>query len=105
VRQANAIRRPPPAVVRGARSSWKRVEGKGRGAFHIARCTTRSSGLSRPHRLLILMVDLDTQKGEPTADEGAAVVGNLCRRTGQVGAARHGRRVGIGSRVRMVSAT
>ena len=50
---------------------------------------------------LILLVDLDTQKGEPTAARGAARIGNLCTPDGSC-AAGDGKRVGIGTRVRMV---
>ncbi len=51
---------------------------------------------------LILLVDLDTQKGEPTPDEALRVVGNLCTPDGQLAPADQVRRVGIGTRVRMV---
>jgi len=51
---------------------------------------------------LILLVDLDTQKGEPTADEALRVVGNLCTPDGKLAPQDMVRRVGIGSRVRMV---
>ena len=30
---------------------------------------------------MVLLVDLDTQKGEPTPDEALRVIGNLARRT------------------------
>jgi uncharacterized OB-fold protein len=51
---------------------------------------------------LILLVDLDTQKGEPTPDEALRVVGNLATPDGQLAPADQVRRVGIGTRVRMV---
>ena len=51
---------------------------------------------------LILLVDLDTQKGEPTADEALRVVGNLRTPDGQLAPPEMVRRVGIGTRVRMV---
>ena len=45
---------------------------------------------------MVLLVDLDTQKGEPTPDEALRVVGNLCTpdgvctaRDGQAGRYRH----------------
>ena len=53
---------------------------------------------------LILLVDLDTQKGQPTADEALRVVGNLCTPDGQLAPADQVSRVGIGTRVRMVFA-
>ena len=51
---------------------------------------------------MILLVDLDTQKGEPTPDEALRVVGNLCTPEGRLASAEIVRQVGIGTRVRMV---
>jgi hypothetical protein len=51
---------------------------------------------------LVLLVDLDTQKGEPTADEALRVVGNLATADGVLAPPDMVRRVGIGTRVRMV---
>ena len=53
---------------------------------------------------LILLVDLDTQKGKPTADEALRVVGNLTLPDGTLAPPEMVRRVGIGTRVRMVFA-
>ena len=98
-----AIRRPPPARgVRCSKSNWKRVEGKG--AVHsYSEVHHAIQPAFRDHTpYLILMVDLDTQKGEPTADEALRVVGNLCTPDGKLAPPEMVRRVGIGSRVRMV---
>jgi hypothetical protein len=51
---------------------------------------------------MVLLVDLDTQKGEPTADEALRVIGNLCTPDGQLAPPDIVKRVGIGTRVRMV---
>jgi uncharacterized OB-fold protein len=51
---------------------------------------------------LILLVDLDTQKGKPTEHEALRVVGNLATADGTLAPADQVRRVGIGTRVRMV---
>ncbi len=51
---------------------------------------------------LILLVDLDTQKGVPSADEAIRVVGNLATADGVLATADMVRKVGIGTRVRMV---
>lgn len=51
---------------------------------------------------LVLIVDLDTQKGQPTADEALRVVGNLARPDGALAPPDMVRKVGIGTRVRMV---
>jgi uncharacterized protein len=51
---------------------------------------------------LILLVDLDTQKGQPTAEEALRVVGNLTTAQGVLAPPDMIRKVGIGTRVRMV---
>jgi hypothetical protein len=51
---------------------------------------------------LVLVVDLDTQKGKPSEHEALRVVGNLARPDGTLAPADMVKRVGIGTRVRMV---
>ena len=51
---------------------------------------------------LILMVDLDTQKGVPSAEEAIRVVGNLATPDGGLAPPDMVRKVGIGTRVRLV---
>jgi uncharacterized OB-fold protein len=51
---------------------------------------------------LILMVDLDTQKGKPSPEEAIRVVGNLTTPDGVLAPPEMVRKVGIGTRVRMV---
>ena len=51
---------------------------------------------------LILLVDLDTQKGEPTEHEALRVAGNLVTPDGAFAPPETIERVGIGTRVRMV---
>ncbi len=53
---------------------------------------------------LILVVDLDTQKGKPTEHEALRVVGNLTTPDGKLAPPDVVRKVGIGTRVRMVFA-
>jgi uncharacterized protein len=53
---------------------------------------------------MVLLVDLDTQKGRPTPDEALRVVGNLTTADGVLAPPEMVRRVGIGTRVRMVFA-
>jgi uncharacterized OB-fold protein len=83
-------------------STWRQVEGKG--AVHSY--TEVHHAIQPAFRdftpYLILLVDLDTQKGQPTADEALRVVGNLCTPDGKLAPADMVKRVGIGTRVRMV---
>ena len=51
---------------------------------------------------MILLVDLDTQKGKPTEDEALRVVGNLATPDGKLAPPDMVKRVGIGTRMRMV---
>ena len=92
-----AIRRPRPA--RGARASNRP------GKRSRARATVHS--YSEVHHAiqpafrgktpyLILLVDLDTQKGEPTPDEALRVVGNLTTPDGQLAPPELVQQVGIG---------
>jgi hypothetical protein len=50
----------------------------------------------------VLLVELDTQKGKPTPDEALRVAANLTTPDGKLAPPEMVRRVGIGTRVRMV---
>ena len=50
----------------------------------------------------VLLVELDTQRGEPTADEGLRIVANLTDADGKLASPELVARVGIGTRVKMV---
>lgn len=83
-------------------SSWRKVEGKG--AVHsYTEVHHAIQPAFRDHTpYLILLVDLDTQKGEPTPEEALRVVGNLCTPDGELAPPDMVNRVGIGTRVRLV---
>ena len=51
---------------------------------------------------LVLLVDLDVQKGQPSEHEALRVVGNLATPDGRLAPPEIVRQVGIGTRVRMV---
>ena len=51
---------------------------------------------------LVLLVDLDAQKGKPTGHEGLRVFRNLATPDGKLAPPELVRQVGIGTRVRMV---
>jgi uncharacterized OB-fold protein len=83
-------------------SRWTRVEGKG--AVHSY--TEVHHAIQPAFRdrapYLVLLVDLDTQKGRPFETEALRVIGNLCTADGTLAPPELVRRVGIGTRVRMV---
>ena len=82
-------------------SEWVPVEGKG--AVHSY---TEVHHAIQPQfkpfvPYLVLLVDLDLQKGKPTAQEAIRVAGNLTRPDGTLAPPDWVARVGIGTRVRM----
>ena len=83
-------------------SHWTPVEGKG--AVHsYSEVHHAIQPAFRAHTpYLILLVDLDTQKGKPTTDEALRVVGNLVAPDGKLASPDLVKTVGIGTRVRMV---
>ena len=51
---------------------------------------------------MVLLVELDTQRAEPSAEEGLRIIGNLVTPDGELAPPEVVRTVGIGTRVRMV---
>lgn len=101
------IRYPPTTACPWCASPdarWVPVEG--RGAVHsyteVHHAIQPAFKAHLPY--LVLLVDLDTQKGKPTADEALRVVGNLATPDGRLAPPEMVRRVGIGTRLRMVFA-
>jgi hypothetical protein len=104
-RNCNLFRYPPGTACpwcSGNDFEWAPVEGKGAvhsyGEVHHA-----IQPAFRAHTpYLILLVDLDTQKGQPTEHEALRVVANLVTPDGELAPPEMVKRVGIGTRVRMV---
>jgi uncharacterized OB-fold protein len=99
------VRYPPttacPWCMSGS-SRWVPVEG--RGAVHsygeVHHAIQPAFKAHVPY--MVLLVDLDTQKGAPTANEALRVVGNLVTPDGKLAPPELVAKVGIGSRMRMV---
>jgi uncharacterized OB-fold protein len=83
-------------------SRWTPVEGKGAVHSYSEVHHAIQPAFSEHTPYLILLVDLDTQKGKPTEHEALRVVGNLTTADGKLASPEQVRRVGIGTRVRMV---
>ena len=83
-------------------STWTPVEGKG--AVHSYEEVHHAIQPAFQARVpyMVLLVELDTQKGKPTEDEALRVVGNLTTPDGTLAPPDMVKRVGIGSRMRMV---
>lgn len=86
----------------GAAQEWVPVEGKG--AVHsyneVHHAIQPAFKPFVPY--MLLLVDLDTQKGQPSADEALRVAGNLVTPDGVLAPPEMVARVGIGTRVKMV---
>ncbi len=103
--QCELVRYPPTTACPWCaclESRWVPVEGKGAihsyGEVHHAIQPAFKDHL--PY--LILLVDLDTQQGQPTEHEALRVAGNLTTPEGTLAPPAMVRKAGIGSRVRMV---
>lgn len=84
------------------KATWTRVEGKGTVHAYEEVHHAIQPAFKAHTPYLVLLVDLDTQKGAPTEHEALRVVGNLTTPDGVLAPADVVKRVGIGSRVRMV---
>lgn len=104
--QESGLLRYPPSTAcpwTGDRDhEWVPVEG--RGTVHTYTEVHHAiQPAFRDHTpYLVLIVDLDTQKGEPTEHEALRVVGNLVTAEGELAPPELVEQVGIGTRVRMV---
>ena len=104
--KASGLLRYPPTTAcpwsRDREYDWVPVEG--RGAVHSY--TEVHHAIQPAFRghipYLILLVDLDTQLGEPTEHEALRVAGNLVTPDGALAPPEQVVQVGIGTRVRMV---
>ena len=85
-------------------STWKHVEGKGTVHSYTEVHHAIQPAFRGKTPYMVLLVDLDTQKGEPTPDEALRVIGNLCTPDGQLAPPEMVKSVGVGTRVRMVFA-
>ena len=83
-------------------STWTQVEGKGEVHSYEEVHHAIQPAFKAHTPYLVLLVDLDTQKGQPTPDEALRVVGNLTTPDGKLAPPDMVKRIGIGSRVRMV---
>jgi len=103
----NQLRYPPTTACpfcTSPEAKWVPVEGKG--AVHsyteVHHAIQPAFKAHTPY--MILLVDLDTQMGKPSEHEALRVVGNLATPVGKLAPPEMVKRVGIGTRVRMVFA-
>ena len=86
------------------KATWTAVEGKGEVHSYEEVHHAIQPAFKGHTPYMVLVVDLDTQKGRPSAQEALRVVGNLTTPDGTLAPSDQVRKVGIGTRVRMVFA-
>jgi uncharacterized OB-fold protein len=99
------LRYPPTTACPWCMSreaGWVPVEGKGAVHSYTEVHHAIQPAFQKHLPYSILLVDLDTQNGKPTAEEALRVVGNLVTPDGKLAPPDLVRKVGIGTRVRMV---
>ena len=84
------------------KSEWVAVEGKGTVHSYTEVHHAIQPAFKPFTPYLVLLVELDTQSGKPTKEEGLRMIGNLVRPDGVLAPKNDVEKVGIGSRVRMV---
>jgi uncharacterized OB-fold protein len=85
-----------------AKATWTKVDGKGEVHSYEEVHHAIQPAFKAHTPYLVLLIDLDTQKGQPSEHEALRVVGNLTTPDGVLAPPDVVARVGIGSRVRMV---
>ena len=103
--ESRLLRYPPTTAcpwTSERESEWVSVEGKGTVHTYTEVHHPIQPAFRDLVPYLILLVDLDTQKGEPTEHEALRVAGNLVTPDGAFAPPEMIERVGIGTRVRMV---
>ena len=101
------LRYPPTTACpwcASANATWTAVEGKGRVYSYNEVHHAIQPAFKAKTPYMLLLVELDTQKGKPTEDEGIRVAANLTLPNGEFAPPDAVKRVGIGSRMRMVFA-
>jgi uncharacterized protein len=84
------------------RATWTGVEGKGEVHSYEEVHHAIQPAFKAHTPYMVLLVDLDTQKGQPSEFEALRVVGNLTTQDGVLAPPELVRQVGIGTRVRLV---
>ena len=104
--KASGLLRYPPTTAcpwTGERESeWVQVDGRGTVHSYAEVHHPIQPAFRDKVPYLILLVGLDTQKGEPSEHEALRVAGNLVTADGEFAPPEVIRQVGIGTRVRMV---
>lgn len=102
--QCRLLHYPPSAGCPWCASAafdWEPVEARGTVYSYSEVQHAVQPGFAPHSPYMVLLVELDTQRGQPTPDEAIRVLGNLVKPDGTLAAPDDVARVGIGTRVRM----
>jgi hypothetical protein len=103
--ECKLVRYPPTTACpwcTSPKAKWVPVEGKGEVHSYSEVHHAIQPAFKAHTPYMILLVDLDTQKGKPSKEEALRVAGNLCSPDGKLAPSDMVKKVGIGTRVRMV---
>ena len=104
-KRSGLLRYPPTTAcpwTRDREYEWVSVEGKGTVHSYVEVHHAIQPAFRTHVPYMILLVDLDTQKGEPSEHEALRVAGNLLTADGEFAPPEMVKKVGIGTRVRMI---
>lgn len=104
-KRSGLLRYPPTTAcpwTRDREYEWVSVEGKGTVHSYVEVHHAIQPAFRAHVPYMILLVDLDTQKGEPSEHEALRVAGNLLTADGEFAPPEMIKKVGIGTRVRMI---
>ena len=99
------LRYPPTTACpwcASPKATWTPVEGKGTVHSYLEVHHAIQPAFKGHTPYMVLLVDLDTQKGQPSPDEALRVAANFTTADGKLAPADLVRKIGIGSRMRMV---
>ena len=104
-RKSGLLRYPPTTACPWSRDreyDWVSVEGRGAVYSYAEVHHGIQPAFRQRTPYMVLLVELDTQSGQPSADEGLRIIGNLVTPDGELAPPEVVKTVGIGTRVRMV---
>jgi len=104
-KKSGLLRYPPTTACPWSRDreyEWVSVAGKGAVHSYVEVHHAIQPAFRAHVPYMILLVDLDTQRGKPSEHEALRVVGNLLTADGEFVSPEEIKKVGIGTRVRMI---
>jgi len=104
-KQSGLLRYPPTTAcpwTSDRESEWVSVEGKGTVHSYAEVHHPIQPAFRDKVPYMIILADLDTQKGQPAEHEALRVAGNLMTQAGEFAPPEMIKRVGIGTRVKLI---